>query len=460
MTDSGGYQILVYGDVSVTPKEIVRYQECIGSDIATVLDVPTGWKVSKKFAQQTVDETLRRARELLNYKKRDDIAWVGPIQGGRYLDLVAQSAKETGKLPFQIHALGSPTPVMEQYRFHTLVDMVLNAKINLPQERPFHLFGCGHPFIFGLAVALGCDLFDSAAYVLYAREGRYMTNFGTLKLNELRYFPCSCPICSKNEPKDIAEIPQKERQEMLAQHNLYVSFSEIKRIKQAIMEGRLWEHLEMQAHSHPALLQAIKRLKKYSEYLEMHSPVTKKRGLFFFSSLGIIRPEVTRHRKRLFERYSPKEAGKILVLLPQTRMKPFHRSREQRRVLNSIQKHFEERTSNIHVCTFAAPFGVVPIELDEIYPLSQYVIARPFDLETIEYVAKQVAEYIIKADYKAVILLQDFKEWKGKMADACRIACENKEIPLALIKSENTWSKQSLIGLNNAIREALEKETK
>lgn len=50
MTDSGAYQILVYGDVAVNPEEIVHYQEEIDTDIATILDVPTGWEVSKKYA--------------------------------------------------------------------------------------------------------------------------------------------------------------------------------------------------------------------------------------------------------------------------------------------------------------------------------------------------------------------------------------------------------------------------
>jgi 7-cyano-7-deazaguanine tRNA-ribosyltransferase len=53
--------------------------------------------------------------------------------------LVAKSAKEMGKLPFQIYALGSPTEVMERYRFDVLVDMIMTAKMNLPTEKPLHL---------------------------------------------------------------------------------------------------------------------------------------------------------------------------------------------------------------------------------------------------------------------------------------------------------------------------------
>ena len=82
MTDSGAYQILVYGGVETRQAEIISYQEQIGSDIATILDIPTGWKVQKDQASLTVQETLRRAKEFFTYKTREDILWVGPVQGG------------------------------------------------------------------------------------------------------------------------------------------------------------------------------------------------------------------------------------------------------------------------------------------------------------------------------------------------------------------------------------------
>ncbi len=455
MTDSGAYQILVYGDVEVSPEEIVSYQEGISADIATILDVPTGWKVSREHAQQTVKETLKRAKELSKIKTRDDIAWVGPVQGGNYLDLVTKSAREMGRLPFEIHALGSPTPVMEQYLFDTLVDMILAAKMNLPFDRPLHLFGAGHPFMFALAVALGCDLYDSAAYAIYAREDRYMTEYGTARLRELAYFPCSCPICTRIDPKNLKETSRNERQKLLAQHNLYVCFSEIRRIKQAVVEGRLWEYLEMKAHGHPSLLQALKRLKKYEDYLERSSPVTKRSGLFFFSSAGLTRPEVVRHRKRLFESYTPPNEAKILVLLPQTTSKPFHKSGEQRRLGKAIEHKIGTRGSRIHICTYAAPFGVVPAEIDEVYPLSQHETTIPFDAETTDYVAEQVENYIVKTNYDRVILLENSEAWKGKIAAVCKKACRKRRVPLTMVKTRRPWSKNALSRILTAIQEAV-----
>lgn len=431
MTDSGAYQILVYGNIEVTQKEVVEYQERIGSDIATILDIPTGWKVSEEHARQTVKETLRRAKEFFKLKTREDVLWAGPVQGGRFLNLVAISAKKMGKLPFQIHALGSPTEVMERYRFDVLVDMIMAAKMNLPLDRPLHLFGAGHPFMFSLAVALGCDLFDSAAYAKYAKQNRYMTESGTWRLNELEYFPCSCPKCSKTTPKEILQKTREEMEVFLAEHNLYVCMAELKRIKQAIKDGRLWEHLEMRAHSHPTLLQALKRLKYYEDYIEKQAPLTKKSGFFFFNSVGLVRPEIVRHRRYLKERYSKPKDAKILLLMPQTRMKPFHKSKKFKDVLHSLR----EKSNRIHVCFYAAPFGMVPIELDEVYPLSQHDTVTPLDKETIAYVADEIVDYIDRTNYKTVILVSDPENWNQTINNTCKKICRQKNIKLKIFNS-------------------------
>ena len=426
MTDSGAYQILVYGGVEVNQAEIVDYQERIGSDIATMLDIPTGWNVTKEHAARTVDETIRRARILNKTKKRSDLLWVGPIQGGRHLDLVVKSAKEIGKLPFQIHALGSPTEVMENYRYDVLADMIMTAKQYLPIERPMHLFGAGHPAMFALAVALGCDLFDSAAYALYARKNRYMTENGTWRLGELDYFPCQCPKCATETPEKVRNKTEEERVTFLAEHNLHVCLGELRRIKQSIRDGRLWEHLEMRAHAHPALLTAVKKLEKHKDLIEKHSPTAKRSGLFFLDSHGLTRPEVVHYKKRFDANYTAPENSKILFLAPQTRNKPFHKAREFHRINQIIKSLNEEEKETIHVCFYAAPFGVTPIELDEVYPLSQHETAMPLDRETIEYVAKRTAEYIKSSSYEIVVLLHESPNWADAVEKVCRKVCKQK----------------------------------
>ena len=454
MTDSGAYQILVYGDVEVGPEEIVKYQEEIGSDIATILDIPTGWRISEKKAENTVRETLKRAKDLFQLKTREDILWVGPIQGGQYLNLVAESAVKMAKMPFQVYALGSPTEVMERYRFDVLVDMIMTAKANLPIERPLHLFGAGHPIMFSLAVALGCDLFDSAAYTIFAKENRYMTESATYRLEEMEYFQCPCPKCRRTTPERILELLQQERQIFLAEHNLYVCSAELKRVKQAIKDGRLWEHMEMRAYSHPALLQALKKLKKYQGYIERHNPATKKSGLFFFGSNGLMRPEILHHSRKLAEGYTKPKRAEILLLIPQPQTKPFHRSEEFRQINKKINQIFKEHNSKLHPCFYVAPFGIVPIELDEIYPLSQYENVLPLERENLEYMANRTADYITHEKYKKTIFLTTNDDDRIIM-NAAKKTCQKRGITFRSLRFNRKPQKTVLTQFGKILREML-----
>ena len=232
----------------------------------------------------------------------------------------------------------------------------------------------------------------------------------------------------------LAKLPPKEREVFLSEHNLYVCAAEIRRIKQAIKDGRLWEHLQMRAHGHPSLLQALSRLKKYRDFIEKHDPAVKSSGLFFFDSTDLTRPELVRYEKRFAERYTPPKAENLL-LLPQTRAKPFHKSRNFAGLAKRIrQKHGQ--LANMHACFYAAPFGIVPIELDEVYPLSQHETSLPLDNETLSYVASQVAQYILSTSYRKVTFLDDPQNWGDIVLKAVKKACLKKKIKLQNISTD------------------------
>ena len=436
-TDSGAYQILVYGDVEATPDEIIEYQQSIGSDIAVILDIPTGWDVPRQKVVWTVEETLKRARSALPLIQGDDILWVGPVQGGAHLDLVERSAKEIGKMPFPIYALGSPTEVMENYQFPVLVDMIMTAKQNLPHDRPLHLFGAGHPMMFSLAVALGCDMFDSAAYALYAKAERYLTPLGTRRLEALRYLPCTCPVCRNHDADELKDMLKGERVRLLTEHNLHVCMAEIDTIKQAITEGTLWELIEARSRAHPSLTSALKRLHRYRETLERHSPQFKGRGVFFFGPEGLARPAVTRHLWRLETNYSPPTKTGQLLLVSAPDIRPYTRTR-QHSLLKDIFSEMEAG-GRIDLCYYAAPFGVVPEELAETYPLSQFKTVEPLDHETLEFTAENVARFVSSSGYSEVILHAGASPLDSHVIDACTKACDMEGKKLTVITGLKQW---------------------
>jgi len=413
MTDSGGYQILRYGGVEVSPEEIVRYQDAIAPDIATILDVPTGVQASRERAAETVRITLERARQAVELRSNPKLMWCGPVQGGLFSELVAQSAREVGKLDYQLHAIGSPVELLEGYRYAELVDLVMSAKKYLPLDRPTHLFGAGHPMMFALAVAMGCDLFDSAAYVLYARDGRYITSEGTLHLEELSYLPCECPICADHSLDELRRVSQDERVKLLARHNLHVTFGELRRIRQAIVEGSLGEHVELRCRAHPRLLEGLRRWGRYRDFLERFDPVTKPSAFCYLGEESVNRPEVARYRSRLEERYEPPQLP-ILALLP---------------AFGKEGPKLEE-PERTHLVRLVPPFGPVPEELEEIYPLGQFQVPRELDAMQIKSVAEGLSRFLERYGerYEQVILFNDERRWAKSLVEASKDVGKKLEV--------------------------------
>jgi 7-cyano-7-deazaguanine tRNA-ribosyltransferase len=437
-TDSGAYQTLVYGEIEASPEEIAEFQESIKTDIAVILDVPTGYDEDKSKAEWTVKETLRRADLTLKILNEKDILWVGPIQGGIHLDLLSLCAKEMSKKPFSIYALGSPTKIMESYFFDKLVEMIMMVKMNIPLSKPLHLFGAGHPMIFALAVACGCDLFDSAAYAIFARKERYLTENGTLNINNLEYFPCSCRVCSSYNPKEFKALSKNEREKLLAEHNLWICKEELNRVKQAILDGRLWELLEVKAKAHPMLMKAFRKLSKYKLFLEKHSPIIKRKGLFYFGDEGLSRPEIVRHKIRLEKNYVKPKNLTSLILFPTPNEKPFYLNQNVAKIL--------AKNPQAHICFYLTPFGLIPIELSDVYPISQMEVVSPLDKEAIKESIIEVKKYLFRFRYNSVTLFLPENEIEelNELKKICREICKKKQVKFKLIKMKGFKLKEKI----------------
>jgi predicted RNA-binding protein len=140
--------------------------------------------------------------------------------------------------------------------------------------------------------------------------------------------------------------------------------------------------------------------------------------------------------------------------MPQTRNKPFHKAPAFKIIRQLLRRLDAELASKIHICVYAAPFGVVPLELDEVYPLSQHDVALPLDLETIDYVANQTAGYIKRTAYACVVLLNEAKLWEDTIERECKSACEAKGLVFDSIDVEER-SKEILGRLENILRKQL-----
>lgn len=369
MTDSGAFQLSVYGDIDVSPLEILEFQFTIKSDISVPLDIPTPPDVSRERAEAELKITEERLVQAASLEREGLLAC--PIQGSTYADLRERAGRFAAELPFDVYPVGGVVPLMEAYRYRDLVDVVVAAKKGLGSGRPVHLFGAGHPMVFALAAAMGCDLFDSAAYALYARQDRYLTVHGTGKLADMSYLPCSCPVCEKHTLKELINSPEKTR--LLARHNLYVSLAEMRQVKESIREGSLWDLLEARCRSHPRMLDGLRRLARQGQWLEKLDSAGKS-TFFCTSTEAALRPEVLRHARRIDRIFLQ---GEVLITDdPQA-----------------------DTTGYDRVLYFKPPFGPYPAELAETYPFNAEV-PEEADEAALEQAVK-IAKELMRANPEA-----------------------------------------------------------
>ncbi len=340
MTDSGAFQQSVYGDVAISNRETIGFQKSIGSEIIVPLDIATAPDAEYGVAEKDIETTMERIREGLAIISDGHLA--APVQGAIFTDLRESAGSQVRALDVPFTPIGAVVPLMEQYRYVDLVRVVMAAKRALSPASCVHLFGAGHPSMFALAAAMGCDVFDSAAYALYAREGRYLTPHGSFRLDELWELPCACAVCRAHTAGELKNAEDRER--LLALHNLHVSLAEIARVRQAIQEGTLWDLVDERCRNHPRLLDGYRELLGYANILEQNDRVSKRR-FFYRGAESCRRTEVLRYQ----------------MSLPRLHL--------GERVLISIDGRQDGEYDT--VLFFKPPFGPYPPGLAETFPIGQ-----------------------------------------------------------------------------------------
>ena len=359
-TDSGAFQQHAYGHVEVGPEEILEFQNRIGSDIAAVLDVFGEPGASADDARQGVETTLERARTAR--AAREGLLAV-PVQGGLYPELRWRSA-ERASLLGDVLAVGGVVPLLEQYRFADLARVLLAARPALAPERAVHLFGSGHPITFAFAALFGIDLFDSAAYHKFARRGSLLFPEGTVDVGDVKEPFCGCWLCSERPLTTLAQLPPLERESAIARHNLWMCATEVRRVRQAIRSGTLWELAERRAAAHPALLAGVKATVQGAGVFLPVEPESRP-SFREVSQVSRERPAVARFRQSLVRWRGAEASGPSCVRMPLT---PPYLERIPSRDSHDQRIRWE----------FASPVGPVPLELSEVYPVGVWVGPEEF----------------------------------------------------------------------------------
>jgi predicted RNA-binding protein len=141
-----------------------------------------------------------------------------------------------------------------------------------------------------------------------------------------------------------------------------------------------------------------------------------------------------------------------LLLVTTPPHKPFDGSEEYRRLHRYLVNELREALEKLHICFYAAPYGVIPVELCETYPLSQYEISEPFDIETLNHTAAAVDSYINGSGYTAVYLYRGREELDDVVESYLMDTCEETRMNLITIWNNDPWCEDAFTTLANTLK--------
>jgi len=216
LTDSGGFQVWSLGalrkieedgvrfqshidgaEVFLGPRESMRVQRQLGSDIVMAFDECTPYPATIEQAAASMQLSMRwemQCRELLPEGRGQ--ALFGIVQGGVYPELRLESLKAIESMGMEGVAIGGLSVGETKDEMLTILDALAP---HLPEDKPRYLMGVGTPADLINGIDRGIDMFDCVMPTRNARNGTLFTNTGPIHIKQAQYREDPEPIMNDCE---------------------------------------------------------------------------------------------------------------------------------------------------------------------------------------------------------------------------------------------------------------------
>lgn len=274
LSDSGGFQIFSLATLMkvseagvefkshvdgsrhfLTPEDVVNLQCELRSDIMMVLDECLHYPCPKDRVERSVELTSRWARRSSIAHSANRIAdaknplLFGIVQGSTYPDLRRRAIEELVDIGFQGYAVGGLSVGEPKDLMYEIMEGSVKY---LPIDLPRYTMGIGMPQDFFNAIEIGVDMFDCVVPTRNGRNGAAYTNEGRLIVRNGEYSKdlrplsesCQCFVCKNYTRSYIRHLFNTEEilgLRLASLHNVYFYVNLLKRIREAIKEGRFLE---------------------------------------------------------------------------------------------------------------------------------------------------------------------------------------------------------------------------
>lgn len=265
LTDSGGFQVFSLSElrsitdegvvfrsprdgqfINLTPEKSIQIQNALGADVIMAFDECPPYPASREAVTAATQRTYRWLERCIAAHSRSDQALFGIVQGGVYLDLRQQAARELRELDLPGYAIGGVS-VGEPAE---LIEKIVRATTPLlPEEKPRYLMGVGTYREMVQAIAAGMDLFDCVIPTRLARHGSALVRGERWNLKNARFkedfapldAECPCYACQNFSRAYITHLLRAQEilgYTLLSIHNITELVRFTKRIRAAILNNQ------------------------------------------------------------------------------------------------------------------------------------------------------------------------------------------------------------------------------
>ena len=229
-------------------------------------------------------------------------------------------------------------------------------------QKILYLPGAALPQNLAVLFYMGADILDAAGVVFLTRKKMFLTPDGAMASEDVDPEACACRGC---------DLDASANEKLLA-HNLLAMQTELQQIRGRIAQRSFRQFVEYRAKTSPELVSMLRLMDhNYSDFQEERFPVTGP-GFKATTRLSIDRPDVKRFRERVLTRYWKPSDLDILVILPCSARKPYSKSRSHQKFREAIKT--SGAAHRVHELIITSPLGLVPRELELVYPAQHYDI--------------------------------------------------------------------------------------
>lgn len=283
-------------------------------------------------------------------------------------------------------------------------DWLVSLKSAVPPDTAWYAPGTALPSNAHILCYSGFDLFDYIAVDLKTAQHRFCLPEGEFPEEIMETGVCGCEGCKVGN---------------LGAHNRLALVRELALIARFIADQQLREFVEARSRFDATHVAILRHLDRHYSFIEQHLPVARHCRLGAMTGDALERPEVVRFADRVVNRYIP-PAADVAVLLPCSAKKPYSLSQSHRKYLEAVGGRALE-------LIVTSPLGLVPRELERVYPAAHYDIpvTGRWDREELSFTAGIVAGFLKKRPFRRIIA-----HLEGGALQAVRMAAEAAGLPL------------------------------